>query len=161
MLQPIVVRMAEASQGRMPVRWTDARLPLPTYASLGAEPNPIKRYVRISFWRLCRIVRYSFEEYVSGNKPDLLFEDASEIGPNESVIQSFYRMASSTKMLTAMNFNQELTVKNRTPEAMHMSFQISLANNDDKVLDTLYSLATRKNGLSKVIGSKLRIRSSQ
>ena len=152
MLQPILRRMAEASQGYMPVRWTDARMPLPTYESLGAEPSGIKRDVRSIFWRLCRIVRFSFEEYVSGN---ILFEH--EITPNESVLQSFYRMASSTKLLTAMNCNQELTVENRTPEAMHLSFQISLVNNYDGVLDTLYNLVIKKNELSKVVGDPIMI----
>ena len=154
MLRPILRRMAEASQGYMPVRWTDARIPLPTYDLLLTEPNSAKRRIRVLFWRLCRIVRYSFEEYASGITQDILH--TSETTPKETVIQSFHRMASSMKNLVLRDITQE-PITPRTPETMHLSFQIGLINNEDIILDTVYYVVSHKLRISKVSNFKIHL----
>ena len=159
MLRPILQRIAEASEGYMPVRWTDARTPLPAYNSLMEVPDDVKRHVHIIFWRLCRIVRYSFEEYVSGNNRDLLFEDAFDAMQDENAIESFYRMVSHTRFITIRDHDHNSMMEQRTPEAI--SFQICLVNNEDKVMDTLYNLVTHKLALSKVSNPNAYIHSTQ
>jgi hypothetical protein len=142
MLQPILLRMAEASQGYMPLRWTDARMPLPSPESVQEEPDEVKRKVRSNFWRLCRITRLTFEEYVAEDTRD------------ETLVHIIHRMAYFSLTLLTYSEDDEQPILPRTsPEAMHLSYQIDHIINEDGVLDVIYNLTSHRLMVDKVIGS--------
>jgi hypothetical protein len=139
MLQPVLLRMAEASSGCIPVQWTDARLPLPRIDPLQEESADMKDKIRHTFWRLCRMARLSFEEY------------AAEETHDETFIQMFHRLADYIMtLLTCRKDGHEPIVRRRAPEAVRLFFQVDLLNNEDRVLDSIYNLASHQLGLLTV-----------
>jgi hypothetical protein len=132
MLLPILQRMVLASFGIMPTRWTALGSELPERESIWMEKDLTKRKIKLYFWHLCSMVRLTYEQYLKHDTQD------------DTFFSSFASTAhSAMRLLSSRMDEKNPIVPMRSPEAMHLWFQIKLVKNEDPVNDAIYNTASR------------------
>ena len=130
MLLPILQRMALASEGIMPMRWTVLENALPKRITTWKETDLVKRKIKLYFLRLCAMVRSTYEQYLAYDLQD----ESTFFHAFASTAQSaMHGLTAATPPLLQM----------RSPEAMHLWYQIKLIKNEDPVNDLTYNTASR------------------
>lgn len=132
MLLPVLRRMVLVSSGIMPMRWTDLDTTLPERASMWEEGNLTKRKIKLYFWQLCSMVRLTYEQYLKHDTQD------------DTFFGSFASNAlSAMHLLSSNRDDKHPIIPLRSPDAMHVWFQIKLVKNEDPVHDVIYNTASR------------------
>jgi hypothetical protein len=130
MLLPILQRMALASGGIMPMRWTVLEIALPARITTWKEQDLVKRKIKLYFWHLCAMARSTYEQYLKYDLQD-----------NSTFFHAFGSTAQSA--MHCLTVATPPLIKMRSPEAMHLWFQIKLVKNEDHVNDLTYNTASR------------------
>jgi hypothetical protein len=129
MLIPVLQRMALASAGIMPMYWTTQDAALPERVSIWKEKDLTKRKIKLDFWTLCFMALRTYEQYL---QHDNTF---------------FSRFASTAhsalSLLSSSAYGKPPILQMRSPEAMHLWFQIKLVKNEDPVNDVIFNTASR------------------